>query len=89
MKRFTIFFLALAMPLAMSVAPQQAKAQEAWNVTLVGHIDPASSYSDIWGYVDSGGTEYALLCSNLGSKMVQRFRPLQGRFLLVKNTNVW
>ncbi|TFB09634.1 choice-of-anchor B family protein [Candidatus Marinimicrobia bacterium MT.SAG.3] len=74
-KIFIIFFLALAVSLAPSIAPQQAKAQEAWNVTLRGHIDPASSYSDVWGYVDSSGTEYALLGSNEGIKIVDLTNP--------------
>ena len=64
MKRFTISFLSLAISIATSIAPQQAKAQESLNVTLVSHINPSSgSYTDVWGYVDSSGTEYALLAT--------------------------
>ncbi len=35
-----------------------------FGMTLVGTLDPASRYGDIWGYVDPNtGTEYALLCA--------------------------
>ncbi len=34
------------------------------DMTLVGTLDPSSSYGDIWGYVDPAtGREYALLCA--------------------------
>ena len=61
----SIITLALAVAMAVAFAtmtgPQQLEAQESWNVTFVGHIDPSSDYTDVWGYVDSSGAEYALL----------------------------
>ncbi|TFB09635.1 choice-of-anchor B family protein [Candidatus Marinimicrobia bacterium MT.SAG.3] len=74
--RFTIFFLAPAISLATWIAPQQAKAQESWNVTLVGHLHPSSSnYADVWGYVDSSGTEYALLATHGDVWMIDLSEP--------------
>ncbi len=36
----------------------------ALNMTLIGTLNPASRYGDIWGYVDpTTGREYALLCA--------------------------
>lgn len=36
------------------------------NVSLVGTLNPASTYGDIWGYVDPDtGREYALLCARV------------------------
>ena len=78
MKSIFFFALAVAMSvtLATSIAPQQAKAQESWNVTLVGHIDPSSNwYADVWGYVDSSGTEYALLATSGEVWMIDLSEP--------------
>lgn len=33
------------------------------NMELLGNLHSYSTYGDIWGYTDSSGTEYALLCA--------------------------
>ncbi len=42
----------------------QANPITALNMSLVGTLDPSSTYGDIWGWVDPAtGREYALLCA--------------------------
>ncbi len=45
------------------------------NVTLLSHVDNYSTYSNIWGYVDGQGREYALIGHNAGTSIVDITSP--------------
>ncbi len=45
------------------------------NVTLLGHLDSYGTYSNIWGYVDSLGNEYAIIGHNSGTSIVNITNP--------------
>lgn len=45
------------------------------NVTLLSHVDNYSTYSNIWGYVDGQGREYALVDHNAGTSIVDITNP--------------
>ena len=40
------------------------------NCTLLGHLDHRSSYNDVWGYTAPNGDEYAILCLNSGTSII-------------------
>jgi len=45
------------------------------NVTLLGHLDSYNTYSNIWGYSDSLGNEYAIMGHNAGTSIVNITNP--------------
>ncbi|MDO8549588.1 MAG: choice-of-anchor B family protein [Ignavibacteria bacterium] len=45
------------------------------NVTLLGHLDSYNTYSNIWGYIDSLGNEYAIIGHNAGTSVVNITNP--------------
>ena len=45
------------------------------NITLLGHLDSYNVYSNIWGYVDSLGNEYAIIGHNAGTSIVNITNP--------------
>ncbi|MEM7206136.1 MAG: choice-of-anchor B family protein [Planctomycetota bacterium] len=63
---------ALAASLSLTLA---ATAQVSRNATLLGRLDPSSSYSDCWGYVAPDGREYALLCATPGVYVIDCSDP--------------
>jgi choice-of-anchor B domain-containing protein len=54
-------------------------AQQSSNVTLLSNLNEYSGigYSDCWGYTDSLGREYALLCTNTGLSIIEITIPEQ------------
>ncbi|MFI5236939.1 MAG: hypothetical protein ACHQLA_03275, partial [Ignavibacteriales bacterium] len=46
------------------------------NVTLLSHIDDYNVYSNIWGYVDELGNEYALIGHNEGTSIINITDPV-------------
>ena len=72
-----MLLLTLTICTVASLAIQQpAIAQESWNVTLVSRLHPSSTwYADVWGYVDSSGTEYALLATSEEVWMIDLSEP--------------
>jgi choice-of-anchor B domain-containing protein len=46
------------------------------NVTLLGHLDDYSVYSNIWGYIDEFGNEYALIGHDAGTSIVNITDPI-------------
>lgn len=45
------------------------------NVTLLGHQDKYNGYSNIWGYTDASGNEYALVGADIGLSVVNITNP--------------
>ena len=45
------------------------------NVTLLGHQHKYNEYSNIWGYTDARGNEYALLGTDIGLSIVNITDP--------------
>jgi choice-of-anchor B domain-containing protein len=45
------------------------------NVTLLGHFDSYNTYSNIWGYIDSLGNEYAIIGHNAGTSIINITDP--------------
>lgn len=55
--------------LAVLLLPVLISAQS-WNCELVGQLDYTQLANDIWGYVASDGTEYALVGTSTGTSIV-------------------
>jgi choice-of-anchor B domain-containing protein len=53
--------------------------QQGSNVDLLSNLNPYPSvgYNDCWGYTDSQGREYALLCTNHGTSIIEITNPYQ------------
>src|SRR5262245_37034367 len=45
------------------------------NLTLLGHLHQYQEYSNIWGYTDPQGREYALLGTDIGLSIVNITDP--------------
>jgi choice-of-anchor B domain-containing protein len=52
-----------------------AHAQTSSNMTLLGHLDSYPAYSDIWGYTDPLGREYAIMGTRQGTTIVNVTDP--------------
>lgn len=71
--------IALAATLPAVAAPPVSE-----NVIFHARLDEHSQYSDIWGYTDPGGDEYALLCTSMGLAVINitdRKNPYETGFL--------
>lgn len=55
--------------LAALLLPILISAQS-WNCELIGQLDYSQLANDIWGYVASDGTEYALVGTSTGTSIV-------------------
>ncbi|MEM6343613.1 MAG: choice-of-anchor B family protein [Bacteroidota bacterium] len=73
-------------------------AQSPWNLVEIGHLPNDSTTSglpirsnDIWAYVDSGGTEYALLGKQNGLSIISLLDPTQPTelYFLPGNNSIW
>ena len=54
-----------------------ARAQSPFNIELLGSLNPypSAGYSNIWGYVDPSGNEYALLGVRTGTSIISLADP--------------
>ena len=66
----TKFFLPLLLVLCFT-----AKAQENFNVELIGSLDYDVLLSDVWGYVAEDGTEYAIIGLFTGTAVISLEDP--------------
>lgn len=66
----TKFFLPLLLALCFT-----AKAQENFNVELIGSLDYDVLLSDVWGYVAEDGTEYAIIGLFTGTAVISLEDP--------------
>lgn len=63
--------LSAAMLVAALLLPSAATAQVAQNMVFRSELRPyAGDYSDIWGFVDENGVEYALVCNRIGLDVI-------------------
>ena len=53
----------------------QAQQPQDFNLTSVGTLSYVQELNDIWGYVDSAGTEYALVGTRTGTSIVSLATP--------------
>lgn len=63
--------------IATGILCAQPVPQHQKNITLTGHLPYPERLSDVWGYVDSAGTEYALVGSLTGTSVVNLSDPSQ------------
>ena len=64
-------FILIILTLSLSVYSQSSS-----NISLVGSLDyPGTEGNDVWGYVDSTGTEYALVGMQNGFSVVNLSNP--------------
>ena len=60
-------------------------SQSSSNISLIGSLDyPGTEGNDVWGYVDSNGTEYALVGMQNGFSVVNLsdpFNPVESFFI--------
>ena len=64
-------FILIILTLSLSVYSQSSS-----NISLVGSLDyPGTEGNDVWGYVDSTGTEYALVGMQNGFSVVNLSDP--------------
>lgn len=66
--------LSLAASAAALLSFQPLFAQTV-NCQLLGHLDPYTSYNDVWGYVAPNGEEFALLGATTGCVVVNCTNP--------------
>ncbi|MBE0570687.1 MAG: choice-of-anchor B family protein, partial [Ignavibacteriaceae bacterium] len=64
------------------------------NVTFLSNLNqyPSDGYSDIWGYVDSSGNEYALLGVQTGTSIINvtdPVNPMEVAFIPGGTSSVW
>lgn len=74
--RFLYAFLPLPVLFAVSAFAQYQPGVNN-NLTLLGHLHQYRGYSNIWGYTDSQGREYALLGTDVGLSIVNITAPRQ------------
>ncbi|MDX2285791.1 MAG: choice-of-anchor B family protein [Bacteroidia bacterium] len=63
----------------LSAAP--LSAQQARNISLLGHLAFPAELNDVWGYVDPAGTEYALVGRTDGVSIVDVSQPASPQLL--------
>lgn len=69
--RFRFFLSALALLLG----GWSLSAQTNWNMTLLSNVPYAEGCNDIWGYVDTFGTEYAILGTRKATAIINLADP--------------
>ncbi|NUO81650.1 choice-of-anchor B family protein [candidate division KSB1 bacterium] len=72
--RFSITVFVLAATAVSNVLAQYQPGRN-YNVTLLGQLDQYGGYSNIWGYTDGAGNEYALVGADLGLSIVNITDP--------------
>jgi|GEM_PF-143530 len=70
-----IQFLASFLTILSFLYAPYAHAQATQNISLVGNLTYSQDASDIWGYVDNNGTEYALVGIRNGLSIVSLSNP--------------
>jgi choice-of-anchor B domain-containing protein len=78
MKKKSVNLLCAIFILFVIIAPVNAQYVPGVNnnVTLLSHINSYQRYSNIWGYVDSLGNEYAIIGHNAGTSFYKITDPL-------------
>ncbi len=61
--------------LVLSAFPTAARAQDAWNVELLGQLHSYQRYNDVWGYRAPDGTELAIMGTRGGTSIVNATDP--------------
>jgi choice-of-anchor B domain-containing protein len=81
--RLTIRFHAFLIGISLLVYTPINAQQDSLNATLIGHLPYAQwNLSDIWGYVDSAGNEYALVSLQDGLDVVDITNPANPQSVL-------
>lgn len=100
LKRFKYFLILILILICSSSAFAQYVPGVNNNVTLLANLDEYSVYSNIWGYIDPSGNEYALIGHDAGTSIINITDPANPvevtmipgptatRYNLERNTNV-
>ena len=75
MRFFPLALFATAFTASIVLAQYQPGVNN--HVTLLGRLDRYGSYSNIWGYTDGRGNEYALLGADAGLSIINITNPTQ------------
>src|SRR4030066_1909967 len=77
MKSIIICFFIAIFFLASSLSSRSGQGFAQNNVTFLSNLNqyPSAGYSDIWGYSDGSGNEYALLGVHTGTSIINVTNP--------------